>query len=116
MKNLKISFTLATCLLILVPLDARAMEIYYFDHPTCASAEYKGDVLEIVTKDLDDRQNAAGFIKDFVKGVKTNVENNFGANIICGGKLVPLIYTYQSNGYRYIALTMTFTGTAMKTT
>ena len=116
MKNCKNLLIIAACLLSLVPLDASAFEIYYFDHPTCASAEYKGDVVEVVTKDLDDRQDAKKFIEDFVTTVKANVASKFGADIICGAKYESNIFTYQSNSYRYEAMTMTFTGTAMKTT
>ena len=98
-----------------MPLDTSAFEIYYFDHPTCASAEYKGDVVEVVTKDLEDRQDAKTLIEAFVKTVKANVASKFGANIICGGKYESNIYAYSDGMYVYKVLTLTFTGTAMKT-
>ena len=106
-------------------MDATAFEIYYFDHPTCTSAEYKGDVLEIRTKDFytqlfyqdgrfrGSQRNKA--IEDFMNEVKANVPNKFGGSIICGGKLESSFYSYQSrSNIHYVALTMTFTGTAMK--
>ena len=113
MKYFKILFIAAACLLSLVPLDATAIEIYYFNHPTCASAEYKGDVLEIRTKNCY-RHCPGEDIEDFVNNVKENVASQFGANIICGGKLESSFYSYLTHGYRYESLTMTFTGTAMK--
>ena len=85
------------------------VEIYYHDHPTCANAKYLGDVLEIATREGAFSQE--NFIKDFVKTVKDNVAFKFGANIICGGKLESGIRNYGEG----VGLTMTFTGTAMKT-
>ena len=116
MKYFKLLFIVAACILNLVPLDASTVEIYYSDHPTCESAEYQGDVLEISTKDLDDRKNSKKLIEDFVKEVKANTATKFEANIICGGKYESNFYTYGGGAYRDVALTMTFTGTAMKTT
>jgi len=85
------------------------VEIYYHDHPTCANAKYLGDVLEIATREGAFSQE--NFIKDFVKTVKDNVAFKFGANIICGGKLESGIRNYGEG----VGLTVTFTGTAMKT-
>ena len=122
MKNLQILFIVAACILNLVPLDASEFEIYYFDHPACASAEYKGDVLETVSKEDvwkafgDELDSLEKFMEDFVKAVKGNVASKFGANIICGGKLESSFFNYQDDGWSYVDLTLTFTGTAMKTT
>ena len=120
MKNFKIPFIVAICILNMVPLDASAFNIYYFDHPICGSAEYKGEVLEVTTEPNvwkafgGNLETVDKWMVKFVNDVKTNVASKFGANIICGGKLESSFDTYQSNGYRYESLTMTFTGTAMK--
>ena len=50
-------------------------------------------------------------MKKFVEDVKANVAKEFGANIICGGKLESGIRNYGKG----VGLTVTFTGTAMKT-
>ena len=124
MKNLKVVFIVAACTLNLVPLDASAVEIYYFDHPSCASAEYKGDVLETCNK--IDVFRAFGsslssmnkYMEGCVKAVKANVAKKFEANIICGGRLDQSFHGYDNGlgrGVR-VDLTLTFTGTAMKTT
>ena len=94
------------------------VEIYYHDHPTCANAEYLGDVLEIATQEGEFSQE--NFIKDFVKTVKNNVAFKFDANIICGAKLesgirtMEIVKNFVSHG-EGVGLTVTFTGTAMKT-
>ena len=121
MQNFKIIFIVATCILNLVPLDASVFEIYYFDHPRCGFAEYKGEVLESKSEGNVwetfgvKLQTVDKFMVDFVNDVKTNVASKFGANIICGGKLIPSLVNYRSNGNDYVDLTLTFTGTAMKT-
>ena len=91
------------------------VDIYYFNHPICESAEYKGDVLEMVSEDMDDRTVAKKSIENFLLTVKANVASKFGANIICGGKYESNIYAYSDGHYVYKVLTITFTGTAMKT-
>ena len=91
------------------------VDIYYFNHPICESAEYKGDVLEMVSEDMDDRTVAKKSIENFLLTVKANVASKFGANIICGAKYESNIYSYSNGMYVYKVLTMTFTGTAMKT-
>ena len=128
MKNFKILFIVAACTLNLVPLDASAFEIYYFDHPTCARADYKGDVLEFsIKKDVyglafgyQGISGAGPFMEKFVEDVKTNVALKFGANIICGGRLESSYHVrtlYSTNGKKdRTDLFLTFTGTAMKTT
>ena len=114
MRNFKILFVIATFLLNLLSLDASTFEIYYFNHPTCSKAEYKGDVLEVATEKLYNSDQANNHLKDFLKEVKKNVPKKFQADMICGGKLDSSFHEYirYSKTYRY--LTMTFTGTAMK--
>jgi len=95
--------------------DYWTMGIYYFNHPICGSAEYKGDVLEMVSEEMEDRTVAKKSIENFLLTVKANVASKFGANIICGAKYESNIYSYSNGMYVYKVLTMTFTGTAMKT-
>ena len=110
------------CLLNLVPLDVSAFEIYYFDHPTCGKAEYKGDVYEFLSTELyETPSEAKKDSEDFLNAVKANVAKNFDADIICGGKLETLIYERTGvNWYNWketwpiLELSLTFTGTAMK--
>ena len=110
------------CLLNLVPLDVSAFEIYYFDHPTCGKAEYKGDVYEFLSTELyETPSEAKKDSEDFLNAVKANVAKNFDADIICGGKLETLIYERTGvNWYNWketwpiVELSLTFTGTAMK--
>ena len=122
MKNFKILFVVATCILNLMPLDASTFKIYYFDHPSCGSAEYKGEVLATTTKQNvwkefgDELQRVDKFMIDFVNDVKSNVASKFGANIICGGKLEPWLVNCHYGKSDYVDLTLSFTGTAMKTT
>ena len=97
-----------------MPMDAKTVEIYYFDHPTCLKAEYKGDVLEVATEKLYYSDQANNHLKDFLKEVKKNVLNKFQADIICGGKLDSSFHKYKRYSKVYEYLTMTFTGTAMK--
>ena len=112
-------------LLNLAPLDVSAFEIYYFDHPTCGKAEYKGDVYEYRTQDLyENPSQAKKESEDFLNEVKANVAKNFDADIICGGKLETLIYEWtgvhwypdHKETYPIVQLSLTFTGTAMKKT
>merc|ERR1712126_774021 len=92
-----------------VPLDVLAFKIYYFDHPSCGSAEYKGEVLEVTTQANvwkafgDNLETVDKFMVKFVNDVKTNVSSKYGANIICGGKFTPSMVNYQSgrNNYRF---------------
>merc|ERR1712062_951399 len=83
------------------------VDIYYFNHPICESAEYKGDVLEMVSEDMADRTVAKKSIENFLLTVKANVA------IIFGAKYESNIYSYSNGMYVYKVLTMTFTGTAM---
>ena len=121
MKNFTILFIVAACTLNLVPLDASAFEIYYFNHPTCATAEYKGEVLETITKQNvwkefgEELQSVDKFMEDFVNDVKGKVTSKFGANIICGGRLESTQVNYHYGKFDYVDLTLIFTGTAMKT-
>jgi len=123
-ESIKIS-----CVILTTPVDAPEIEIYYFNHPICESAEYKGDVVEVLTMDLGNRHDAENVIEGFVEMVKAKVAVKFGANIICGGKFLSNIYVYHTELYKsdvYLkyydnqdheqAVTMTFTGTAMKKT
>ena len=112
-------------LLNLAPLDVSAFEIYYFDHPTCGKAEYKGDVYEYFTVELyENPSQAKKESEDFLNEVKANVAKNFDADIICGGKLETLIYEWtgvhwypdHKETYPIVQLSLTFTGTAMKKT
>ena len=114
MNNSNILFIIATCLLNLLPLDAAAFEIYYFNHPICSKAEYKGDVLEVATERLYNSNQANNHLKDFLKEVKKNVLRKFQADIICGGKLDSSFHRYKKYSKTYEYLTMSFTGTAMK--
>merc|ERR1711955_80400 len=103
----------------MVPLEALAFKIYYFDHPSCGSAEYKGEVLEVTTQANvwkafgDNLETVDKFMVKFVNDVKTNVASKYGANIICGGKFTPSMVNYKSGKNYYVDLTLTFTGTAM---
>ena len=98
----------------LLPLHAATFEIYYFDHPTCSKAEYKGDVLEVATEKLHNSDQAKYHLKDLLKEVKENVAKKFQADIICGGKMESSFHSYKKYSKTYEYLTMTFTGTAMK--
>ena len=113
------------CLLNLAPLDVSAFEIYYFDHPTCGKAEYKGDVYEYFSNELyENPSEAKEHSEDFLNAVKANVAQNFDADIICGGKLETLIYErtgvhwygQYKETWPIVELSLTFTGTAMKKT
>ena len=121
MKNFKVFFIVAACTLTLVPLDAAAVEIYYFDHPSCASADYKGDVLETCNK-IDvftafgsSLQSINKYMEGCVEAVKAKVAEKFKANIICGGKLEHSFHLYDNSRFLRTDLTLIFTGTAMKT-
>ena len=124
MKNFKVLFIVAACTLTLVHLDAAAVEIYYFDHPSCASADYKGDVLETCNK-IDvfkafgsSLKSINTYMEGCVEAIKAKVAEKFEANIICGGNLDQSFHTYDTGlgrGVR-VDLTLLFTGTAMKTT
>ena len=114
MKNFKILFFIATFLLNIMLMDAKTFEIYYFDHPTCLKAEYKGDVLEVATEKLYNSDQANNHLKDFLREVKKNVLTKFQADMICGGKLESLFHDYKKYSKNRQYLTMTFTGTAMK--
>jgi len=87
------------------------VKIYYHDHPTCANAEYIGDVLEIASTLQAREFSQENFIKDFVKRVKDLYLFKFEATIICGAKLDTVAYLYGEGG---VGMTVTFTGSAMK--
>jgi len=88
------------------------VKIYYHDHPTCANAEYIGDVLEIASTLQAREFSQENFIKDFVKRVKDLYLFKFEATIICGAKLDTVAYLYGKMGG--VGMTVTFTGSAMK--
>merc|ERR1712156_276385 len=104
--------------------DESSVEIYYFAHPKCMIAEYKGDIHEVSLQTpnghlwSDDATNYLSNAKEkFIKEIKERATKKFNADIICGANL-DLSYMYDDaydHGYDAMTMmtytSMIFTGT-----